>query len=77
MKAAQGELAKREVELTMKRADIEKAQETAKNLAAAAEADRAQHQSALNSQEENLAAHEEKLAATLHGKDEEVERLVA
>ena len=40
LKAAQGELAKREVELTMKRADIEKAQETAKNLAAEAEAAR-------------------------------------
>ena len=38
LKAAQGELAKRKVELTMKRADIEKAQETAENLAAAAEA---------------------------------------
>ena len=30
----------------------------------------------LNSQEEGLAAHEEKLAATLRGKDEEVEKLV-
>ena len=38
LKAAQGELAKRDVELTMKLADVEKAQETAKNLATAAEA---------------------------------------
>ena len=37
LKAAQGELAKRDVELTMKRADIKKAQETAESLAAAAE----------------------------------------
>ena len=60
----------------MKRADIEKAQETAKNLAAEAEAARTQHQAALNSQEEDLAAREEKLTAMLHGKDEEVEKLV-
>ena len=60
----------------MKLADIEKAQETAKNLAAATEAARTQHEAALNSQEEDLAAREEKLAATLRGKDEEVEKLV-
>ena len=41
LKAAQGELAKRDVELTMKLANIEKAQETAEGLAAAAEATRA------------------------------------
>ena len=33
LKAAQGELAKRDLELTMKLADVEKAQETARNLA--------------------------------------------
>ena len=76
LRTAQGELAKHDVELTMKLANIEKAQETAKNLAAAAEATRTQHQATLNSQEENLAAREEKLAATLRGKDEEVEKLV-
>ena len=76
LKAAQGELAKRDVELTMKLADIEKAQETAEGLAAAAKAARTQHQAALNSQEEDLAAREEKLAATLWGKDEEVEKLI-
>ena len=76
LKAAQGELAKRVVELTMKQADIEKAQETAKNLAAAAEAARTQHQAALDSQEEDLATLEEKLAAMLRSKDEEVEKLV-
>ena len=58
LKAAQGELAKHDVELTMKLADIEKAQETARNLAAAAEAARTQHEAALNSQEEDLAAGE-------------------
>ena len=36
----------------MKQADIKKAQETAKNLAAKAEAARTQHQAMLNSQEE-------------------------
>ena len=60
----------------MKQADIEKAQETAESLAVAAKAARAQHQAALNSQKEDLAAREEKLAATLRGKDEEVEKLV-
>ena len=49
LKAAQGELAKRDVELTMKLADIKKAQETVESLAAAAEAARTQHQAALNS----------------------------
>ena len=76
LKAAQGELANHDLELTMKLANIEKAQETAEGLAAAAEAARTQHRAALNSQEEGLAAREEKLAATLCGKDEEVEKLV-
>ena len=63
----------------MKLADVEKAQETARNLAAAAvaaKAARTQHEAALNSQEEDLAAREEKLAAMLRGKDAEVEKLV-
>ncbi len=60
----------------MKLADIEKAQETAAGFATAAEAARTQHQDALNSQEEDLTAREEKLAATLRGKDAEVEKLV-
>ena len=76
LKAAQGELAKRDVELTMKLTDVEKAQETARNLAAAAKAARTQHEAALNSQEEDLAAREEKLSAMLRGKDAEVEKLV-
>ena len=76
LKAAQGELAKRDVELTMKLADVEKSQETAKNLAAATEAAWTQREATLNSQEEDLAAREEKLAAMLHGKDAEVEKLV-
>ena len=59
----------------MKQADIEKAQELAKQEAAQAEAARHQQQAALNSQEEDLAAREERLAATLRGKDEEVEKL--
>lgn len=61
----------------MKLADIEKAQETVRNLASTAEATRIQHEAALNSQEEDLAAREEKLTATLRGKDEEVDKLVA
>ena len=77
MKTAQGELAKRDVELTMKLADIEKAQETAESLAAAAEAARTQHQAALNSQEEDLAKREVDLDAKLRAKDKEVEKLAA
>ena len=61
----------------MKMADIEKAQEQAGNLAAAAEAVWNQHQAALDSQEEDLTAREAKLAAALRGKDEELEALVA
>ena len=75
-RALQEELAKRNVELTMKMADIEKAQEKAANLAAAAEAVRNQHQAALDSQEEDLTVREAKLAAALRGKDEELEALV-
>nr|XP_040258352.1 uncharacterized protein LOC120975722 [Aegilops tauschii subsp. strangulata] len=62
-------------ELVLKQADVEKAQEAAKELAAKDEAARYQHQAELNSQEEDLAAREEALAATLRGKDEEVEKL--
>ena len=47
LKAAQGEQANREVELALKLADIEKAQETAKRLADEAEAVRSQHEAAL------------------------------
>nr|XP_040252058.1 circumsporozoite protein-like [Aegilops tauschii subsp. strangulata] len=72
LKAAQGELAKRDVELTMKLADVEKAQEMARNLAAAAEAARTQHEAALNSQEEDLTAREGKLAAMLRDKEAEL-----
>ena len=60
----------------MQQADVEKAQEAAKEHAAKDEATRHQHQAELNSQEEDLAAHEEALAATLRGKDEAVEKLV-
>ena len=60
----------------MKRADIEKAQDLAKQEAVQAESARHQQQAALNSQEEDLAAREEALTATLCGKDEEVEKLV-
>ena len=45
-------------------------------MADAAEAVRNQHQAALDSQEEDLTVHEVKLAAALHGKDEELEALV-
>nr|XP_020189331.1 interactor of constitutive active ROPs 1-like [Aegilops tauschii subsp. strangulata] len=76
LKAARAELANREVELAMKLADIEKAQETAKRLADEAEAVRSHHEAALKTQEEDLAEREERLATTLRGKDEEVDKLV-
>ena len=76
LKTAQDLLAERKLELVMKQADIEKAQEAAKEQAAKDEAARHQHQAELNSQEEDLAAREENLTATLHDKDEEVQELV-
>ena len=50
--------------------------ETAKKLADEAEAVRSQHEATLRTQEEDLAKREEKLAAMLRGKDEEVDKLV-
>ena len=55
LKVAQGELAKCNVELTLKLADVEKAQEAVKNLSAEAEAARTQHEAELNYQEDDLA----------------------
>ena len=49
LKAAQGKLPKRNMELTLKLADIEKSQETAKKLANEAAAVRTQREAALNS----------------------------
>ena len=46
-KATQGELSNREVELALKLADVEKAQETAKRLADEAEVTWTQHEAAL------------------------------
>ena len=76
LRAAQDQLAERQQELLLKQADIQKAQEAAREQDAKDKAARHQHQVELNSQEEDLAAHEERLATTLRGKDEEVEKLV-
>nr|XP_020159960.1 uncharacterized protein LOC109745233 [Aegilops tauschii subsp. strangulata] len=75
LRVAQGLLAERKQELILKQADVENAQEAAKEHVAKDEAARQQHQALMNSQEEDLAAHEEALATTLHGKDEEVKEL--
>ena len=77
LKASQSELDERKRELILKQADIKKAQEAAKELAAKDEAARLQQQASLDTQEEDLAAREQALAATLHGKDEEIEKTVA
>ena len=77
LRAAQGELDERKRELILKQADIEKAQEAAKEQAAKDEAGRRQQQALLDTQEEDLVAREQALAATLRGKDEEIEKLVA
>nr|XP_020186146.1 coiled-coil domain-containing protein 157-like [Aegilops tauschii subsp. strangulata] len=77
LRAAQGELDERKQELILKQADIEKAQEVAKDQAAKDEAARQQQQALLNSQEEDLVAREQPLAATLCGKDEEIGKIVA
>ena len=50
--------------------------EVAREQPAKDEAAQHQHQAELNSQEEDLAAREERLATTLCGKDEEVQELV-
>nr|XP_020201078.1 tropomyosin A-like [Aegilops tauschii subsp. strangulata] len=75
LKDAQDQLDERKRELLLKQADVEKAQEAAKKQADKDEADRRQQQALLDTQEEDLVAHEQALAATLHGKDEEVEKL--
>ena len=61
----------------MKQADIEKSWEEAREEASKAKAIRSRREAELNSQEEDLAAREATLAATLCGKDEEVEKLAA
>nr|XP_020160703.1 uncharacterized protein LOC109746002 [Aegilops tauschii subsp. strangulata] len=76
LRTAQGELEERKRELILKQADIEKAQETAKEQAAKEEAARLQQQALLNTQEEDLVAREQALAATLCGKDEEIGKIV-
>nr|XP_040249565.1 golgin subfamily A member 6-like protein 7 [Aegilops tauschii subsp. strangulata] len=70
-RAAQGELVERKQELILKQTDVKKAQEVAKEQATKDKAAWQQHQALLNSQEEELAAREEALAATFRGKDEE------
>nr|XP_040245375.1 AF4/FMR2 family member 1-like [Aegilops tauschii subsp. strangulata] len=75
--AAQGELDERKRELILKQADIDKAQEVVKEQAAKDEAAWQQQQALLNSQDEDLAAREQALAATLRGKDEEIREIVA
>ena len=58
LKAAQGELARHDLELTMRLADIKKAEKMAKRLADEAAAARSQHEAALKTQEEDLATRE-------------------
>nr|XP_020182544.1 tropomyosin-like [Aegilops tauschii subsp. strangulata] len=59
------------------RADIEKAQEVAKEQAAKDEPTRRQHQALLDTQEEDLVVREQALAAMLHNKDEGIGKIVA
>ena len=56
-KAAQDQLDEHKRELLLKQADIEKAQEAAKEQAAKDKADRRQQQAQLDIQEEDLVAH--------------------
>nr|XP_020159461.1 paramyosin-like [Aegilops tauschii subsp. strangulata] len=77
LRVAQDQLDERKREHLLKQADIERAQEAAKEQAAKDEANRRQQQALLDTQEEELVAREQALAATLHGKDEEIEKLVA
>nr|XP_020149800.1 cytospin-A-like [Aegilops tauschii subsp. strangulata] len=73
LKNAQDQLDEHKRELLLKQADIEKTQEAAKKQADQDEADR--RQVLLDTQEEDLVARQQALAATLRGKDEEVERV--
>nr|XP_040245391.1 tropomyosin-2-like [Aegilops tauschii subsp. strangulata] len=76
LRTAQGELEERKRELILKQADIEKTQEAAKEQAAKDEAARLQQQALLDTEEEDLIAHEQALAATLRGNDEEIGKIV-
>nr|XP_020184668.1 lamin-C-like [Aegilops tauschii subsp. strangulata] len=76
LRAAQGELEESKRELILKQADIEKAREVAKDQATKVEAARQQQQALLDSQEEDVVAREQELTAMLHGKDEEIEKIV-
>nr|XP_040249570.1 nucleolar and coiled-body phosphoprotein 1-like [Aegilops tauschii subsp. strangulata] len=69
-----GELAKRDVELAMKLADVEKAQEVAKNLAAATEAAR-RHREALDAEALVYAGSVEELEAERDGLKDQALRL--
>nr|XP_020186719.1 tropomyosin-1, isoforms 33/34-like [Aegilops tauschii subsp. strangulata] len=77
LKAAQGQLAQRDLELLLKQADLEKARDEVREEASKAEAIRSQREAELNSQEEDLAKREADIDAKIHAKDEEVEKLVA
>nr|XP_020161762.1 tropomyosin-like [Aegilops tauschii subsp. strangulata] len=63
--------------LLLKQSDVEKAQEEAAQQATKQDAQLRERRVLLDAHEEDLAAHEEALAAKLRGKDEEVEKLVA
>nr|XP_020173330.1 uncharacterized protein LOC109758880 [Aegilops tauschii subsp. strangulata] len=73
LKAAQGQLMQRDLELLLKQADFEKARDEAREEASKAEAIRSQREAELNSQEEDLAKREADIDAKLRAKDEELE----
>ena len=77
LKDALDQLDERKRGLLLKQANIGKAQEAAKKQADKDEADWRQQQALLDTQEEDLVAREQALAATLCGKDEEIGKIVA
>nr|XP_020188330.1 uncharacterized protein LOC109774021 [Aegilops tauschii subsp. strangulata] len=76
LRATRDQLDERQRELLLKQADIEKAQEAAKEHATTDEADQRQRQALLDTQEEDLVGREQALATMLHDKDREIEKLV-
>ena len=76
LRASQIQLSERQRDLLFKQADFDKARDVAKAKAAQDESDQTQRRISLDVQEEDLVACKVVLAAMLHAKDEEIERLV-
>ena len=77
LKTSQEQLSHRWNELLLKQSNIEKSQEEAAARTTKEDGELRERCISLDAQEEDLAAPEEALAAMLHGKDEEIGKIVA